>query len=199
MQQIEPHPSLSGKFLTARVTATNPHGSASVFVESSCDPFVHEICPNSDQYDGGWSFDDQTAQADHIVSVLNQDAELSVFIVFPDPHQNPNDVENYQQTLNCSGGTAAESEQENYNSVVIEASALNGVVSSSIEINGQSVAIEETDSISGSFRRVTLSFTIPQGTPSMILTCQSGVHGWNDDSQQGFGDGYTFPLRINGQ
>jgi hypothetical protein len=197
MQQIEPHPSLSGKFLTARVTATNPHGSASIFVESNCDPFVHEICPNRYQWDQGWSFDDQTAQANHIVSVLNQDAEISVFIGFPDPHRNPYDVENFQQTLHCSGGTAAESEEGNY-SVVIDASALNGVVSSSIEINGQSVAVEETDIVSGGYRRVTLSFTIPQGTPSMILTCHWGLGGWDDDPQQGFGDGYTYPLRING-
>jgi hypothetical protein len=193
-----------GKHLIVRITATNSSGSivrftASTYVVSTtCDAFVEEICPNSVQYDIGWAFDDQTARANHIVSVLNQEAELSVFIIMTEPYENPFQVQNYAQSLHCSGDSAPESEEENF-SLVIEANAINGVVSSGLQINGQSVAIEETDIVSGGYRRVNLSFAIPQGTPSMILTCQSSVGGWNDDPQQGFGDGYSFPLRINGQ
>jgi hypothetical protein len=168
-------------------------------ISTTCDAFVQEICPNSVQYDIGWSFDDQTARANHIVSVVNQDAELSVFITMTEPYEIPFQAQNWSQSLNCSGDSAPESEEGNYR-VSIEAIALNGVVvSSRIEVNGQSVEVEETDIVSGGYRRVTLSFTIPQGTPSMILTCQSSVGGWNDDPQGGFGDGYIFPLRINGQ
>jgi hypothetical protein len=167
-------------------------------VSTTCEAFVQEICPNSYQYDYGWAFDDQTAQANHIVSVVNQEAELSVFITMTEPYENPFQVQNYVQSLNCSGDSAPESEEENF-SLVIEANALNGVVSSRIQINGQTVTAQETDIVSGGSRRVTLTFAIPQGTPSMILTCQSGLGGWDDDPQQGFGDGYGFPLRINGQ
>lgn len=168
-------------------------------VSTTCDAFVQEICPNSEQYEFGWSFDDQTAQANHIVSVVNQEAELSVFITMTEPYEIPFPVENYEQSLNCSGDSAPESEEENF-SLVIEANALNGVISSRIQINGQTVTVQETHIVSGGSRRVTLTFTIPQGTPSLILTCVSGLGGYNgDDPLSGFGDGYTFPLRINGQ
>jgi hypothetical protein len=193
-----------GKHLVVGITATNSSGSTVRFtgsiyvVSTTCDAFAQEICPNSVQYDYGWSFDDQTAQANHIVSVVNQEAELSVFITMAEPYENPFPVKNYSQTLSCSGDSAPESEEENF-SLIIEANARNGIVSYRILINGHSVEVNETEIKSGGSRRVTLTFAIPQDTPNLILTCQSSVGGWDDDPQQGFGDGYMFPLRINGQ
>jgi hypothetical protein len=193
-----------GKHLIVGISATNSSGSAVRFTDSiyvvstSCDAFVQEICPNSVQYDLGWAFDDQTAQANHIVSVLNQEAELSVSITMTEPYENPFPVKNYSQTLSCSGDSAPESEEENF-SLSIEANARNGIVSYMILINGHSVEVKETEIKSGGSRRVTLTFAIPQETPNLILTCQSSVGGWDDDPQVGFGDGYVFPLRINGQ
>jgi hypothetical protein len=193
-----------GKHLVVGITATNSSGSAVRFTDSiyvvstTCDAFVQEICPNSVQYDLGWAFDDQTAQANHIVSVLNQEAELSVSITMTEPYENPFPVKNYSQTLSCSGDSAPESEEENF-SLSIEANARNGIVSYMILINGHSVEVNETEIKSGGSRRVTLTFAIPQDTPNLILTCQSSLGGWDDDPQVGFGDGYVFPLRINGQ
>jgi hypothetical protein len=188
-----------GKHLIVGISATNSSGSTVRFtgsiyvVSTTCDAFAQEICPNSVQYDYGWSFDDQTAQANHIVSVVNQEAELSVFITMAEPYENPYSVQHYHQNLFCSGDSAPESEEDNF-SLVIEAIARNGVVTSRIEINGQSVAVQETDIVSGGARRVTLTFAIPQGTPSLILTCQSGVGGWNDDPQQGPARGLVFGI-----
>jgi hypothetical protein len=198
MSQIEPHASLSGKFLTAKVTATNTYGSTHVFSKTNCDAFFHEICPNSYQYDIGWAFDNQTAQANHIVSTLNQAAEFTASLTLTDSQLASWGTENYQHRLHCSEASLPSLAPSETSRLLIELEVLNGVFSSSFEISGQTRPITSTYIESGGSRTWSSTFTVPQNTPDLLLVCVTSMSGWND-IEGGFGDGYHFPLRIKGQ
>jgi hypothetical protein len=197
MTQIEPNSSLSGKFLTAKVTATNVYGSSHVYSKSNCDAFLHEVCPNNHQYEYFWMFDNVTADANHIVSVVNQPATLSVSYT-QSANQNF-ELFNYGQSLSCQEAnlvTATRLESSRFNLTL----GLNtGVHSSALEIVGtqQSVSTTVVTNPDGS-RKFTSTFTIPQGTPSMTLICDVSGGSSNKDGSGGEGDGFMFPLRIKG-
>jgi hypothetical protein len=203
LSSIVPNTSHHGKYLISKVTATNTFGSASVFSKSNCDPFFNDACPNNTQYDIGWAFDNQTAQANHIVTAVNQDGQFSASLTLRDTQLASWGTQNYQHEISCSEASLPSLIPSESSRMLIELRVLNGVFSSSFEIGGQTRPIESSYVSSSGSRTWTSNFTVPQGTPNLLLVCFTSMGGWNNSDggfgQGGFGDGYHFPLRIRGQ
>jgi hypothetical protein len=142
-------------------------------------------------------FDEATDDANHIVSVVNQPANLSAS--YTQPATQNFELFNYFHSLSCQEANLVTKLRSEDSRFTLTLGVNTGVHSSALEILGtqQSVSTTVATNPDGS-RKFTSTFTIPQGVPSMTLICDVSGGYSSKNGEGAAGDGFMFPLRIKG-